>query len=218
MQLEQRDEAVAVEIDLYSVVNVLGLSGIAVFAVSGALDAARQRMDILGFMLIGCATGLGGGTLRDLLLGNTPVFWVREPIYVGTCLGAAALTYFVVPYIASRTRSLLWMDALGLALFSVTGTEIALSSGAAPLIAVCMGVMTATFGGIIRDVLCGSDLVLSSRELYVSAALAGSTTYLVLSLIGLPIGLALLCAFSVALVLRGGAILFGWNLPAYHRD
>ncbi|WP_421866158.1 trimeric intracellular cation channel family protein [Motiliproteus sp.] len=206
------------EIDLYSVVNVLGLSGIAVFAVSGALDAARQKMDILGFMLIGCATGLGGGTLRDLLLGNTPVYWVREPVYVAISLSAAVLTYFVVPYIASRTRSLLWMDAIGMALFSVTGAQIALSSGASLLIAACMGVMTASFGGIIRDVLCGSDLVLSSRELYVSASLAGASTYLMLEWLAVPEGMALIGGFLAALVLRGGAILFGWNLPAYHRD
>ncbi|RDE23037.1 trimeric intracellular cation channel family protein [Motiliproteus coralliicola] len=206
------------EIDLYSVVNVLGLSGIAVFAVSGALDAARQKMDILGFMLIGCATGLGGGTLRDLLLGNTPVYWVREPIYVATSLSAAVLTYFVVPYIASRTRSLLWMDAIGMALFSVTGAQIALSSGASSLIAACMGVMTASFGGIIRDVLCGSDLVLSSRELYVSASLAGASTYLMLEWLAVPESAALIGGFVAALVLRGGAILFSWTLPAYHRD
>lgn len=206
------------EIDLYSVVNVLGLSGIAVFAVSGALDAARQKMDILGFMLIACATGLGGGTLRDLLLGNTPVYWVREPIYVATSLSAAVLTYFVVPYIASRTRSLLWMDAIGMALFSVTGAQIALSSGASSLIAACMGVMTASFGGIIRDVLCGSDLVLSSRELYVSASLAGASTYLMLEWLAVPEGAALIGGFLAALVLRGGAILFGWTLPAYHRE
>jgi len=149
--------------ELTLVVTVLGYCGIAVFAVSGALDAARNRMDILGFMLIGTATGLGGGTLRDLLLGLTPVYGVREPSYILLCLLVAAVTYFVEPRVASRKRALVWMDAIGLALFSVTGTQIALLHGVAPLVAVCMGVMTATFGGIMRDVLCGESLVLGGR-------------------------------------------------------
>ncbi|WP_246481057.1 trimeric intracellular cation channel family protein [Motiliproteus sediminis] len=201
--------------ELSGVVGLLGYCGIAVFAVSGALDAARNRMDILGFMLIGTATGLGGGTLRDLLLGLAPVYWVREPAYITLCLVVAAITYFVVPFIDSRKRALVWMDAIGLSLFSVTGTQIALTAGVAPLVAVCMGVMTATFGGIIRDVLCGESLVLGGRELYVTAALAGASTHLGLVLISVPDDLALLGGFVVALGLRSAAILFGLKLPAY---
>lgn len=203
------------EVDLSSVVNWLGFCGIAVFAVSGALDAARKGMDILGFMLIGTVTGLGGGTLRDLLLGLSPVYWVREPVYVGICLTAATLTYFAVPHLASRTRALLWMDAVGISLFCVTGTQIALSHQVAPLIAIGMGVMTATFGGIIRDVLCGESLVLSQEELYVTTTLAGASSYLVMVWLGLPDTTALLGGFLVALVLRSAAMLFGIKLPRY---
>ena len=201
--------------ELSNVVTLLGYCGIAVFAVSGALDAARNRMDILGFMLIGTATGLGGGTLRDLLLGLAPVYWVREPAYISLCLVVGALTYFVAPHIASRKRALVWMDAIGLALFCVTGTQIALVQGVAPLVALCMGVMTATFGGIIRDVLCGESLVLGGRELYVTAALAGASTHLLLVQLQLPDDLALVGGFGVALLLRSAAILFGLQLPAY---
>jgi uncharacterized membrane protein YeiH len=200
--------------DIELLMTWLGLFGTVVFAVSGALDAARKQMDILGFMLIGCATGLGGGTLRDLLLGLTPVNWVQQPGNVAACLIAAAVTYFVVPHVLSRTRALLWMDAIGLSVFCVTGTQIALAQQVAPLIAVCMGVMTATFGGIVRDVLCGRDLVLGSRELYVTAALVGASSYLVASLLGWPQLVAVSIAFSAAMLLRGGAILFGWRLPS----
>ena len=204
-------------IDLGSIIHWIGLFGIGVFAVSGALEAARKEMDILGFMLIGTVTGLGGGTLRDLLLGATPVYWVQQPHTVTICLVASVLTYFLAPLLASRYRALIWMDGIGLATFSITGTAIALSHGAPPLIAVCMGVMSATFGGIIRDVLCSESLVLSSRELYVTAAAAGASAYLLLQLLGLGESIATLGAFVVGFGLRAAAIIFGLKLPRYQR-
>ncbi len=205
--------------DITAVVNIMGLSAVAVFAISGALDAARQRMDILGFMLIGTATGIGGGTLRDVLLGNVPVFWIREPVWIVVCLSASAVTYFIAPKLASRSRALIWMDAVGLALFAVVGTEVALDSGTSPLIAVCMGVMTATFGGIARDVLCGSNLTLMNEELYITTALAGSLVYFLLSTTDLPYSYDLIGGFLVALVLRSLAIIFNIKLPnPYKKD
>jgi len=205
--------------DLTAVVNIMGLAAVAVFAVSGALDAARQRMDILGFMLIGTVTGIGGGTLRDLLLGNLPVFWIREPIWISVCLIPAAATYFIAPKLVSLSRALLWMDAVGLALFAVVGTEVALDFGAAPLIAICMGVMTASFGGIARDVLCGSNLTLMNEELYITTALAGSVVYLALNSLELTYSYDLIGGFCVALGLRALAILFNIKLPnPYKKD
>lgn len=205
--------------DITAVVNIMGLSAVAVFAISGALDAARQKMDILGFMLIGTATGLGGGTLRDVLLGNLPVFWIREPVWIAICLAASAVTYFIAPKLASRTRALIWMDAVGLALFAVVGTEIALEFGASPLIAVSMGVMTASFGGIARDVLCGSNLTLMNEELYITASLAGSVVYLWLNTLNLPNSYDLIGGFLVAFILRALAIQFHLKLPnPYRKD
>ncbi len=206
------------EIDLQVVITIMGLSASVVFAASGALDAARQKMDILGFMLIGCATGLGGGTLRDLLLGKLPVFWIREPQWISICLAASAATYLIAPHLASRTRALIWMDAIGLALFCVLGTKIGLDQGVSPVIAVCMGVVTASFGGVARDVLCGSSLVLSGSELYVTAALAGAVAYLGLSSLALPESYDLIGAFLVAFILRALAIQFHLKLPNRYRD
>ncbi|WP_286238519.1 trimeric intracellular cation channel family protein [Neptuniibacter halophilus] len=203
--------------DITALVNIMGLSAVAVFAASGALDAARQRMDILGFMLIGSATGLGGGTLRDVLLGKVPVFWIREPIWILICLIASAATYFIAPKLASLSRALIWMDAVGLALFAVVGTEIGINFGVTPLIAVCMGVMTASFGGIARDVLCGSNLTLMNEELYISTALAGSVTYLLLSQLNLPYSYDLIGGFLVAFTLRALAIVFKLKLPNRYR-
>ncbi len=205
------------DIDITAVINLMGLAAVAVFAVSGALDAARQKMDILGFMLIGTATGVGGGTLRDVLLGKMPVFWIREPIWVVICLVASAVTYFLAPRLVSLTRALVWMDAVGLALFAVVGTEIALQFGASALIAVCMGVMTASFGGIARDVLCGSNLTLMNEELYITTALAGSLTYLALNQLQLPHSYDLIGGFLVAFALRALAIQYKLKLPNMYR-
>ncbi|WP_428609686.1 trimeric intracellular cation channel family protein [Sedimenticola sp.] len=203
--------------NLGSIINWIGLFGIAVFAISGSLEAARKEMDILGFLLIGSVTGLGGGTLRDLLMGSTPVYWIQQPEMVMICLVASVVTYFTAPFLASRYRALIWMDAIGLSTFAITGTAIALDQGASPLIAVCMGVMSATFGGIIRDVLCAESLVLSSRELYVTTAVAGASAYLLLQMLNLGETLATLGAFAIGFGLRSAAIVFGLTLPRYQR-
>jgi uncharacterized membrane protein YeiH len=203
--------------EITDVVNIMGLSAVAVFAISGALDAARQKMDILGFMLIGTATGLGGGTLRDLLLGNVPVFWIREPIWIIVCLVSTAITYFIAPKLASITRALIWMDAVGIALFAVVGTEIALEFGTSPLIAICMGVMTASFGGIARDVLSGSNLTLMNEELYITTTVAGSVMYLWLNTLSLPANYDLIGGFFIAFILRALAIRFHIKLPNHYR-
>jgi uncharacterized membrane protein YeiH len=143
---------------------VLDWFGVIVFAISGALVASRKQMDIVGFALLGTVTGIGGGTLRDILLGELPVFWVREPAYLVTCVLISGVVFFTAHISESRYRLLLWFDALGLALFAVTGAERALLSGSGPVVVVAMGVITATFGGVIRDVLGGESPVVLSRE------------------------------------------------------
>ena len=206
------------QLDFTAAVNIMALSAVAVFAVSGALDAARQKMDILGFMLIGAATGLGGGTLRDILLGNLPVFWIREHIWIIICLVASGATFFIATKLASLTRTLLWMDAVGLALFAVVGTQIALNYGVSNLIAVCMGVMSATFGGICRDVLCGSNLTLMNEEIYITTAVAGSSVYLVFNQLGFDNSYSLVAGFSVAFILRALGIIYKIKLPNPYRN
>lgn len=203
--------------DLTAVVNVMGLCAVAVFAVSGALSAARLKMDILGFILIGTVTGLGGGTLRDVLIGNLPVFWIREPTWIVICLVSSAATYYIAPRLTSLAGALLWMDAIGIALFAAVGTEVALLAEASPLIAICMGVVTATFGGIMRDVLCGSNLTLMNEELYITTTLGGSVAYYALSILGYSNSYDLLGGFIVAFTLRAWAIRFNIKLPNRYR-
>ena len=158
----------------------LDLAGIAVFAASGALVASRKRMDAVGFILIAAVTGFGGGTLRDLLLGRTPVFWLRDPALLAVASSVALLVFFTAHRIESRFRALLWADAVGLALYAVLGAEIALLAGAKPWAAVLLGVVTATFGGVVRDVICNEIPLLLRKEIYALAALAGATVFVLL--------------------------------------
>ncbi|MFT5741925.1 MAG: putative membrane protein YeiH, partial [Gammaproteobacteria bacterium] len=117
------------------VIEMLDYFGVVVFAISGALAAARARMDLVGFGLLGVVTGVGGGSLRDLLLGQLPVFWVEQPQYIILCVVASVLTFVSVPLIASRLRLLLWADAVGLAVFAVLGAQASLAAGAPLIIA-----------------------------------------------------------------------------------
>jgi uncharacterized membrane protein YeiH len=137
-----------------TVTSALDWLGIIAFTVTGALVASRKQMDVVGFVVLGTVTGIGGGTLRDVLLG-LPVFWVREPAYLITCALASVLVFFAAHIPQSRYRNLLWLDAIGLALFAVTGAEKAAHAGADSTVAVAMGVITGTFGGIVRDLLGG---------------------------------------------------------------
>lgn len=187
--------------------------GTAVFAVSGALVADRKRMDMMGFLILATVTGIGGGTLRDLLL-DRPVFWLTQWEYlVITALVAIAAFYVSKPF-KRRSNWLPWADAVGLAAFCVIGTQIALSMDASPMIAVMMGIMTAAFGGLIRDVLAGEPPLLLHREIYASAALAGGVVYVLFAhWLAWPIA-AVILGFGVTLLVRGLGIHYHWHLPS----
>jgi uncharacterized membrane protein YeiH len=193
----------------------LGIAGVAVFAASGALEASRRQMDIVGFALIATVTGVGGGTLRDLLLGIRPVFWVSEPFQVMLCFAVAALVFFTAHLVEYRFRLLLWADAVGLALFCATGAERALTVGVSGPVAVLMGVMTATFGGIVRDVLCAQVPLILRRDIYVTAAAVGAIFYVALDAADAPRQLAAVGAFLAAFTTRALALTLGLSLPAY---
>lgn len=195
-----------------SVLFALDLVGVAVFAITGALVASRKQMDLVGFAFLGTVTGIGGGTIRDLVLGATPVFWVREPIYLLVCVGCSVLVFFAAHVPRSRLVLLLWLDAVGLALFCVLGAEKALAHG--PIVAAAMGVVTAVMGGMIRDILGGESPVILRREIYATAALLGALVFL-LALLILPREPALLAGFLAAFALRGLALRNRWSLPVY---
>ena len=205
--------------DLFNSTDLLSTAGwiaIAVFAVSGALAAAEKRLDILGFILFGTVTGIGGGTVRDLILG-VDVFWVVAPIDLQICIAAAVVTYFAAPYFIARQRWLLWMDAMGLALFSVLGTAKAYSLGVDPVVACAMGMITPTFGSVIRDILLDRAPLLLEPEIYVTAALVGSVSYLLLELMALPETITVLVSITIAFAVRAAAILYDLRLPKFSK-
>ena len=201
-----------------TILTFLDYTGVAVFAATGALAASRKQLDIIGFLFFACATGVGGGTLRDLVLGLTPVFWVREHLYLLICVAVAVLIFFTAHRLESRYRWLLWLDAAGLAVFSVMGAVIGLSATGSPVVAVVTGVLTATFGGVLRDLVSGEPTVLMRREIYVTAALLGALVFVLAVHIGLSGPLASVPAFLAAFILRGGAIRYGWTLPSYRHS
>ncbi|MEM8661039.1 MAG: trimeric intracellular cation channel family protein [Pseudomonadota bacterium] len=190
---------------------------IAVFAISGALAAAERRLDIFGFVLFGTITGVGGGTVRDLLLDETSVFWIADTHYLWVGIGASVATWFFAPLIKSLEQVLVWADGLGMALFSVLGAVKAQQAGVAPVVCIVMGLMTATFGSILRDTLLNRDPVLLGPEIYATAAILGATSFVVLDAFGVPELLAMLIAMGCAFALRACAILFDLRLPKYRR-
>ena len=193
--------------------TVLDYAAVAVFGATGALAAARRKHDIVTFGFFAAVTGVGGGTLRDLLIG-APVFWVARPEYLLVCVAAGVAVWVLGPR-PSRLPILTWLDAIGMAAYAVVGALKAGSLGVPPLSAVVMGVLTATFGGVIRDVLAHEPSVLLQRELYVTPALAGAAAFVVLGLFGAPAMVAGLAGFAVAFTIRAGAILWGWSLPGF---
>jgi uncharacterized membrane protein YeiH len=188
--------------------------GIAVFAISGALLAAERRQTFVTFVFFAVVTGVGGGTLRDLLIG-APVFWVHKNATLLICIGAALLTWLVSRRFIAE-RALLWFDAAGLAAYATYGAAKALSFGVAPVPAFVMGVLTACAGGIIRDVLAGEPSILMRPELYVTAAALSSGLFVGLALLGLSLPVAGGVAAIAGFTLRGLAIARGWSLPAYN--
>jgi uncharacterized membrane protein YeiH len=201
------------------VIELLDYFGIIVFAVSGALAAARARMDVVGFALLGIVTGIGGGTIRDVVLGRLPVFWIEQPQYIALCVVAACVTFVSVPVIASRLKLLLWADALGLAVFAVLGAQTALANDAPLIIAALLGVVSATFGGLIRDILCNETPLILLREIYVTAALVGALLYVCLVEVGVASLWALIAGSAATFVVRGLAMVYHLSLPAFvHRN
>ncbi|WP_309085944.1 trimeric intracellular cation channel family protein [Chelativorans sp.] len=193
---------------------LLDYAGVAVFAATGALAASRKQLDIIGFLFFAGVTGTGGGTLRDLVL-DLPVFWVVNPAYLVVCTAVAVFVYFSAHLVESRYKLLLWLDAVGLSAYCVMGAAKGLAATGSPAVALLTGMMTGTFGGILRDLLAGEPSVLLRPEIYITAALTGAAVFTLGELSGAPPMASALIAFAAALVVRGGALRFGWTFPRY---
>ena len=193
--------------------EILFLIGAGIFAVTGVLAAARQNMDVMSFIIIGVVTAIGGGTLRDLMLGVQP-FWLQYPAYLYVTSAAALATFFFERIFRATYNGLLYLDALATAVFTVIATERTLQLGFEPGIAVLMGVITGIGGGIVRDLLTGQPTILMRRELYMTPILIGGALYVVIrkAAIFTPLQVSLL-AILVITAVRLGAIRWCWGFP-----
>jgi len=196
-----------------TLLSVLDYAGVATFAASGALMAAQKRQDVVTFIFFAAITGVGGGTLRDLLI-DAPVFWVLDPGYVIVCTVVAVLV-FLARGRGVHEQGLLWLDAVGLCVYAVVGAAKALALGVNPVICVVMGALTATFGGIIRDVLAGEPSILLRRELYITPAIVSASVFIVLRTLGLDWTWASAIAVVLGFIVRAGAIRWKWHMPAF---
>jgi uncharacterized membrane protein YeiH len=191
----------------------LDIAGLSVFAVSGALAAARSRLDIVATCFFAIVAATGGGTLRDLLIG-APVFWMTDPMPVVLCV-MIAVAVWLVPLRRWPERALDWFDAAGLSAYAVFGAGKALSFGISPLPAAAMGIVSACMGGVIRDVIAGVPSIMLRHELYVTAALLAASLYVGLTVMGVVAPWASILGATAGFALRGAAICWGLALPGH---
>lgn len=192
----------------------LSQAAVASLAAAAVIEAGRKRYDLFGMLVVAVTAALGGGSVRDMLL-DRPVFWVSDQTYLLTALGAALLAFFIVRRWRLPMRFFLVWDALGLALFTVVGTRVALNMDAAWLVASFLGVVTGVMGGILRDILCNEEPLVFQGPLYATAAWAGALVYIALIAQGLVGVVPALVAGSLILLMRWAALRWAWRLPAY---
>lgn len=197
----------------------LDLLGVAVFAVSGALAAGRKRLDLIGVMVLGLVTAVGGGTTRDVLLDRHPLFWLADPSYLITITAAALMTVAFARWRRPPQVAMVVADALGLALFSIVGAQIAERAGLPAIACVMLGTVTGSAGGIIRDVLSGEvPLLFRGGNLYATTAIVGTTAYFLLEMAGVGRGPASIAGMVVVAGLRLAAIRWELSLPVFHLE
>jgi uncharacterized membrane protein YeiH len=193
----------------------LDYAGVALFAATGALAASRKQLDLIGFLFFAVVTGTGGGTVRDIVLGRVPVFWVLNPTYILICCAAGVVVFFTAHLVESRYRLLIWLDAVGLSAYCVMGAAKGLAASGSPTIAIVTGTLTASFGGILRDLLANEPSVLLRPEIYITAALVGAGIFTGANALDLPLYSASAVGVLAAFAVRGGALYYGWTFPTY---
>ncbi|WP_309762119.1 trimeric intracellular cation channel family protein [Pseudomonas oryzihabitans] len=197
--------------------SILYLVAITAEAMTGALSAGRRGMDLFGVALIASVTALGGGSVRDVLLGHYPLGWVKHPEYLALTAGAGLATVAIARVMRHLRQLFLVLDALGLVAFTVIGCQVALEMGLSPVIVIVSGTLTGTCGGILRDILCNDVPLILRRELYASVAVLSAGCYL-LCRQWLSEEQALLITLSAGLLLRLLALRFNWQMPTFRYD
>lgn len=195
------------------VLMIIDVVGTFVFAISGALTARDKELDIFGAGVVAFVTALGGGTLRDLLLGQHPVGWMVKPHYLALVIAGLLFAIFFKKLIAHLRRTLFLFDTIGIAVFTIFGLEKALVLGLHPVIAVIMGMVSAVFGGVVRDIICNEIPLIFRREIYALACLAGGILYLALSWASVPENYTILCTVVLVIGLRTVAVRYKLQVP-----
>lgn len=201
-----------------TLLHTIYLVAIAAEAASGALMGMRRRMDIFGLCVVGTVTALGGGTVRDLILGHYPLGWVAHPEYLAFTVGAALVAALLARRLHRLRTAFLWLDALGLVAFTVIGCDIAASTGAGVVVVILMGMATGVFGGLLRDILCNQVPLVLQRDLYATVSLATGMLYVGLKHAGVDAGLASTAAIGAGFSLRLLALRCGLALPVLEAD
>ena len=193
-------------------IYILDIIGVLAFAISGVLTALDNKFDLVGAAVVGFITALGGGTLRDVMIGKTPVAWMHDVNYLWIILIALILSYLFGPRIVKLRRSLFFFDTIGIGIFTIMGLQRTLNVGLDPVIALIMGVTTAVFGGVLRDVLTNEIPLIFRKEIYASACLAGGVVFLLLRRLDANMEIATGIAMVTVFIIRYLAIRYDWSV------
>lgn len=196
-------------------IYLLGMFSIGVFAVTSVIATQNKNLDIFSVVFLGAVTALGGGTIRDMILGQLPVYWVKDLWFLWVAVGTSLVAFFIVRSLSNRQTLLLYLDALGIALFSITAAAKTLGLGYSPSIAIVMGLITAIFGGILRDVLAGTPSLLLRKEMYATPILVGLCIYVALNRWLPNPELNIPLSISITFIIRACAIHFKLHYPAW---
>ncbi len=194
---------------------LLGMFGMSIFAITGVIATRHKNLDIFSVIFLGSVTALGGGTIRDVILGSYPVYWVADLWFLWVAGFTSLVAFFIVRTLSNRYQLLLYMDALGVALFAITAAEKTLSLGFTASIAVVMGLITAIFGGILRDLLTGSPSLLLSKEMYATPVLIGLSIFVSLDKWLPGFAWAVPVCITITFIFRVAAIYYKLHYPKW---
>ena len=199
----------------YFAIDILGTIA---FAISGVLVAMEKKLDLFGVLIIAFVTAVGGGTLRDMLIGNTPVVWMRESVYIFTILGTVIFAILFVNQLKYLRKTLFLFDTIGIGLFTMVGIEKGLSAELMPIMCIILGTITASFGGVIRDILCNEIPVIFHKEIYATACILGGISYFLLIQLPIENAYAYIAAILIIILVRILAVRFHIALPSIYRS
>ncbi|MFC4633199.1 trimeric intracellular cation channel family protein [Dokdonia ponticola] len=199
------------------IITLIDILGTISFAISGVLTAMNKRMDAFGILIIALITSIGGGTLRDVLIGKTPVTWMQDQVFPTVIFITAVFAVLFRSKLKYFRRSLFLFDTIGIGLYTVTGVQVSLAFGLDPLICVILGTVSACFGGVLRDILCNEIPIIFHKEIYATACIAGAAAYLVFIEFTMTQTLAMILSGAIIITIRILAVVFHWQLPRLYK-